>query len=93
MLEALGVFLIQLVYVFLLGFQSRNVRDGQYTAAAMTSFLLGCCGLYLTTMIARAAITEGDRLVQIAYVIAGPVGICLAMHLHDRIFGDQAKRK
>ncbi len=27
---AIAVFACQVVYVFLLGFQSRNVRDGQY---------------------------------------------------------------
>ena len=54
------VFLCQLPYVFLLGIQSRNVRDSQYLGAAMVSTVLGMMGLFMTSDIARSAIVGGD---------------------------------
>lgn len=84
MLNALFVFAAQFVYIFLLGIQSRNVRDSQVVAAATTSMLLGICGLYLTSIIARAAMSGGDPLVAASYIAAGPCGICVAIYLHDK---------
>jgi hypothetical protein len=81
------VFLCQLSYVCLLGIQSRNVRDSQYLGAAMVSTVLGVMGLYMTTAIAKSAIVGGDPGVWIAYIGAGPLGICLAMWLHNRFSG------
>ena len=83
MIEAIAVFLCQCGYVFLLGIQSRNVRDGQLIPAAITSTILGLAGLYMTSAIARAAIDGGSASLAVAYVAAGPVGICLAIYLHD----------
>jgi hypothetical protein len=79
------VFLCQLTYVFMLGLQSRNVRDGQYAGAAMVSTVLGVMGLFMTSAIARAAVNGGDVQLALAYIAAGPLGICLAMYLHDKI--------
>lgn len=86
-LEPLAVFLCQLAYVFLLGFQSRNVRDGQFLWAAATSGILGAGGLFMTSIIARSAMLGGDIWLAIAYIAAGPCGICLAMHSHDKLSG------
>ncbi len=83
MLEAIAVFLCQCGYVFLLGIQSRNVRDGQIISAAFVSMILGLAGLFMTSAIARAAIDGGSVMLAVAYVAAGPVGICLAICLHD----------
>ncbi len=86
-MSAAFVFLAQLFYIFLLGIQSRNVRDGQMLAAATTSALLGMCGLYMTSAIARAAVNGGDWVLAVSYIAAGPFGICLAIYLHDRYSG------
>jgi hypothetical protein len=85
-MSAALVFIAQLFYIFLLGIQSRNVRDGQMVAAAVTSGMLGVCGLYMTSEIAKAATSgEGAVTLAIAYVAAGPCGICLAIWLHDKV--------
>jgi hypothetical protein len=83
-MTALTVFVCQCVYVFLLGLQSRNVRDGQYAMAVMTSTALGCVGLVNQVLIIRATLLS-DLWPLAAYVAAGPIGICLAMATHDRI--------
>ena len=85
MLEAIAVFFCQLGYVFLLGFQSRNVRDGQFLFAACTSGLLGAFGLFMTSAIARSAMLGGSQWLTVAYVAAGPCGVCLAMAFHDKL--------
>jgi len=78
-MTAVLVFVAQMIYVGLLGLQSRNVQHGNYVAAAMTSTLLGISGLTITTILARAAILEGGWPVWIAFVASGPCGICSAM--------------
>lgn len=84
-MNAALVFIAQMFYIFLLGIQSRNIRDGQMVGAAMVSIALGVCGLYMTAEIAKAA-TGGDGAISlaIAYVAAGPCGICLAIWAHDK---------
>lgn len=76
------IFLCQLCYVFLLGMQSRNVNDGQYVAAAGTSLALGVLGLTAISQVVNTASTACF----LAYVAAGPIGICLAMWSHKRIY-------
>lgn len=78
------VFAVQWFYVAMLGLQSRHVRDGQYAPAALTSAVLGCCGLYLTSSIARLAVQHCDPWTILAYVLAGPCGIVVAMWGHNR---------
>lgn len=87
MLNAISVFLIQYSYVLLLGLQSRHVRDSQYFSAAATSAVLGVMGLTITSSIARAAVSGGDPLLNIAYIAAGPMGIMTAIWMHDRRYG------
>jgi hypothetical protein len=83
--ESIAVFFCQMFYVFLLGIQSRNVRDGQYLSAAITSCTLGAAGLFMTSAIARSAMIGGSAWLAISYIAAGPCGICLAMKFHDRL--------
>lgn len=83
------VFLCQLSYVLLLGIQSRNVRDSQYVGAAVVSTILGVMGLFMTSAIAKSAINGGDMGLALAYISAGPVGICLAILLHDTFAGEK----
>lgn len=84
-MTAIVVFLVQFAYVLLLGLQSRNVNEGHYLAAAGTSIALGIFGLTLTAMIVNAALLQPSPAVLVAYVLAGPVGICAAMWLHWRL--------
>lgn len=83
-MSSIIVFFAQAFYVFLLGFQSRNVRDGQYAMAAATSLTLGIFGLINQVLVIRSTIAS-DWLPLIAYVAAGPVGICLAIRAHDAV--------
>lgn len=85
MIEAAVVFATQMVYVFLLGKQSCNVRDRMYVSAMVTSTLLGMAGLYMTSAIARVSVNGGGTWIYVAYIAAGPIGIVCAMGLHDRM--------
>lgn len=83
--EFLLVFLAQIVYVFMLGFQSRNVRDGQYLAASLTSLGIGVSSLAIQPLIVKAVIIEPQPIVIVGFLLGGPIGICLAMFAHDRM--------
>lgn len=80
---ALWVFLVQATYVLVLGLQSRFVHSGNVWGAATGSFVLGLGGLFVYSSLAKAAV-HGDPAVQVAYVLAGPPAIVLAIHLHVR---------
>lgn len=82
----LVVFLCQLCYVFLLGWQSRNVNEGQYASAAGTSLALGVFGLTVTTLVIKAALLEPSVATIAGYLLAGPVGIVLSMWSHRKVF-------
>lgn len=69
--------------------QSLNVNQRRYLAAAVTSFLLGIGGFFLTSVIGEAKGQEGTVLWW-AFVLAGPAGIVLAIAVHPllvRAFG------
>lgn len=91
MYESIAVFVVQLLYVFLLGMQSRNVNNHQMVAAMATSAILGVFGLFMTSVIAKAAVAGGDYRVYVAYVVSGPCGIALAMYTHDRLWKNAKK--
>lgn len=93
MSEAIAVFVVQLLYVFLLGMQSRNVNNNQMWAAMTTSAILGVFGLFMASVIARAAVAGGDYRVYAAYVISGPCGIALAMYTHNRMWNAKKPRR
>ncbi|TWT51818.1 hypothetical protein KOR42_32910 [Thalassoglobus neptunius] len=84
MTQALSVLFLQSVYILLLGVQSRNVRDSQVLGAMGTSILLGLCGIYLTPAIVQAS-ASGEPLTLVAFVVAGPVGIAVAITAHDHL--------
>lgn len=77
-MTALLVFVSTFVAVFALGFQSRNVNQGHYTAAALTSFLIGAGNLALY----RFMPTPGTWEVA-AYLLAGPTAILASMKVHE----------
>jgi len=68
--------------VFLLGFQSRNVNNGNYGWAAATSFLVCIAQSTLWHRIAAPDATTADAL---TYGLSGAFGITAAMALHRRL--------
>lgn len=83
-MNCVTVFLVQSLYVCLLGWQSQNVRDGRYVASAATSTVLGFCGLFITSVIARAAIIEADLMVILSFILAGPSAITFSIWSHKK---------
>ena len=77
--RAASVFVAQATMVFLLGTQTINIIERSYLGAASTSLLLGILGYFLTAAIAEARLAGMGSLVWLAFITAGPVGICLAI--------------
>ncbi len=86
MTESAAVFVAQYLMVLLLGLQSLNVRDHHYVLAGITSFLLGVCGFYVTSVVGAA---KGQALTILwwSFVVAGPCGIVTAMAIHPTLVG------
>lgn len=82
MINAGLIFISTFVTVFALGFQSQNVNNGHYLAAAMTSFFIGGGNLFILRMV-----PDGDALATTAYLIAGPMAIVLSMWAHRATMG------
>lgn len=85
MLDVAGVFAAQFVYVLLLGLQSLNVNGRHYAMAAATSVHLGVLGFWLTAMIAEVKTAGVGDGVWWAFVLAGPVGIVVAIYIHPHL--------
>ena len=85
MSEALAVFAAQLVYVLLLGLQSLNVNGRHYAMAVSTSFALGTLGFYLTAAVAEVQKAGLYGPIWWGFVLAGPVGIALAIWVHPHL--------
>lgn len=81
-MTALILFVSTFVAVFALGFQSLNVNQGHYRAAALTSFAIGGGNLMILKMV-----PDGDIAAMGAYLIAGPVAIVASMWVHRRTLG------
>jgi uncharacterized membrane protein YuzA (DUF378 family) len=77
-MNAVILFLSTFGVVFFLSFQSLCVNSGRVWLAAVNSALIGIFNLLLFK-IAPNISGYGEIL---AYVIGGPVGVCLAMQLH-----------
>jgi hypothetical protein len=83
-MKELLVFVAQYSLVFLLGLQSRFVRDSQYTHAIITSLLLGITGYYVTMQI--AIVQEMFNSIWYAYILGGPFGIMTSIYIHNNYF-------
>lgn len=83
----LTIFTSQIFVVMLLGLQSLNVNNGHANAAMLTSLGIGACSLMLYKFVPDASLTECA-----AYLLAGPIGIRIAMWLHPRMV-NRKKRK
>ena len=85
MTEAACVFACQFAFILTLGMQTQNVIGRHYAAAMGSSLLLGMMGLYLTGVIAKAAVLGGSWVTTIAYLVAGPLAIATSMWLHPKL--------
>jgi len=82
------VFLATFATVFSLGFQSLNVNNGHYGAAAMTSLAIGGSHLVL-----YKALPDGDMAACTAYLVAGPLAIVTSMWAHGHYSAWLVRRK
>lgn len=81
-MTSIVIFASTFVAVFALGFQSLNVNQGHYRAAALTSFAIGGGNLMILKMV-----PDGDLAAMTAYLIAGPLAIVASMWVHRRTLG------
>lgn len=65
--------------VFSLGFQQQNVVHGHYTAAFLTSFVIGTSQIVLWRFIPDASLSQIG-----ATLMGGPFGIITSMVVHRR---------
>ena len=79
------IFIAQYCTILLLGLQSLNVRDGKYTASAITSLLLGITGWFVTGIVSQAY-KSNDVLVFLSFLLAGPCGIVSSMFIYSKVF-------
>lgn len=85
-MTAFVLFVSTFVAVFALGFQSLNVNQGHYRAAALTSFAIGGGNLMILKMV-----PDGDLAAMAAYMLAGPLAIMASMWVHRRTLGRKCK--
>ena len=81
-MNELILFLSCAASVFALGFQSQNVNQGHYLAAAITSLAIGIGHLALYRLMPGAGITEIA-----AFLLGGPIGITTSMWAHRHTLG------
>jgi|CXWL01.1.fsa_nt_gi hypothetical protein len=77
----LMLFASTFITVFALGFQSRNVNQGQYVMAAITSLFIGGASLVLYKILPEASVTQCA-----AYLLGGVTGITSSIYVHARWF-------
>lgn len=82
-LYALALAAVSFINVFLLGVQTRNVAEGRYVPAFLTS--LGITGAQF--LFVRAAGEHGLLLVLLVSGLPGAVGIVAAIWAHKRLVG------
>ena len=85
-MSALVVFAATFASVFALGFQSRNVNQGHYLAAAITSLFISGGHLVLYRQLPNP-----DALEIAGYMAGGVLGILTAMWAHDRSLSRKGK--
>lgn len=72
-----------LVSTFALGFQSRNVNNGNFILAAATSFFIGVSSAYLWTHIPQGVVGG------LVYGLSGSLGIVTAMYIHRKYVNER----
>lgn len=78
MVEYLTIFATGFLSVFAMGFQSRNVNNGDYKYAALSSLFIGVSSVYLWNTV-PATLLGG-----LIYGLSGSCGITLSMWVHRR---------
>ena len=78
------VFVAQAFFIFLKGLQQINVVAGRRVPAALVSFALGVTGLITLDILANGLVKGTHWLVYVSYLLAGVVGIIMAMYLESR---------
>src|SRR3546814_12531832 len=68
------------LWVFIQGFQSRNVNNGHYGLAACSSFAMGFSQVYVLSKV----ISSASILHTLVYCPGGALGLALAMYVHRR---------
>lgn len=81
MTDLLGVFIAGFVGVFAMGFNSRNVNNGDYAYAAMTSLFIGLSQAYLWKQIASP---DSSLIHALVYSVSGGLAIVSAMKFHEK---------
>lgn len=79
---ALISFASTFVAVFALGFQSQNVNQGHYAAAALTSLAIGVSSIALYKVMPDSGAIE-----VLGYLVGGVTGITASMWVHRRTLG------
>lgn len=74
------LFLSQFSLVFLLGFQSQNIRDNRFAMAAFGSLLIGLSQAFQWKVMPEASPSE-----MAVWLSAGPLAIVAAMWMHPRL--------
>lgn len=88
-MNAVFCFLSTFVAVFALGFQSQNVNQGHYWAAALTSVAIGASSIVLYKLM-----PDSSALEILGYLVGGVTGITASMYVHRRTLGrKQAARE
>ena len=83
---ALLCFASTYVAVFALGFQSQNVNQGHYLAAALTSLAIGGSSIVLYNFM-----PDSSPLEIAGYLAGGVTGIVSSMYVHRRTLGRKPK--
>ena len=76
------IFLSTFIAVFALGFQSQNVNQGHYWAAALTSVAIGASSIVLYKLM-----PDSSALEILGYLVGGVTGITASMWVHRRTLG------
>jgi hypothetical protein len=85
-MTALYLFASTFVLVFALGFQSLNVNNNHYWAAAIASFVIGSMQMIVLKLGPNATLLEAA-----AFISGGPFGIVASMWVHRRTLGKRAR--
>lgn len=80
MIAWLILFASSAAWVFVMGFQSRNINTGNYPLAALSSFGIGFLQVYVLSKVLMAS----TLLHTLVYCSGGSVGVVLAMWVHHR---------
>lgn len=79
---ALMAFLATFAAVFALGFQSQNVNQGHYSAAALTSLVIS-----VSSIVLYKVMPDSNPLEIVGYLVGGVTGITSSMYIHRRTLG------